>query len=166
MLVRAGWRDEGVAWYGIGGAMAVEAPQFLRPSGGTHPALGSVPNLNIEVSIGAQRVYVKSGGKTIYTMATSTGMGNSTPCGHFSVQNRGPNFYNRSEGMGANYWVSVERLGVYLFHSVPTDFQGRYIMSEAYKLGQPVSHGCVRLSVPDAKWLYDQLPAGTPVFIY
>ncbi|MDB6823838.1 L,D-transpeptidase [Bifidobacterium longum] len=53
-----------------------------------------------------------------------------------------------------------------LFHTVPTDSSGRYIVSEANKLGSPASHGCVRLTVPDVKWLYEQLPQGTTVHIY
>ena len=165
-LVNAGWRNEGIAWYGIGGAKAAPQPQWLRPSEGAYPSLANVPGLNIEVSLAAQRVYVKSGSNTIYTMIASTGMGNSTPRGIFHVQNRGLNFYNPNEGMGANYWVSWKDWGVYLFHSVPTDANGNYIVSEANKLGQPASHGCVRLSIPDAKWLYEQLPAGVQVHIY
>ncbi|WP_165541109.1 L,D-transpeptidase, partial [Bifidobacterium longum] len=37
---------------------------------------------------------------------------------------------------------------------------------EPNKLGSPASHGCVRLTVPDVKWLYEQLPQGTTVHIY
>jgi lipoprotein-anchoring transpeptidase ErfK/SrfK len=32
--------------------------------------------------------------------------------------------------------------------------------------GFPVSHGCVTLGVPDAEWLYNWTPAGTPVWIH
>ena len=56
--------------------------------------------------------------------------------------------------------------GPYLFHSVPTGQNfGDYLEDEAMKLGQPASHGCVRLTVADAKWFYDQVPDGTPVTI-
>ena len=33
-------------------------------------------------------------------------------------------------------------------------------------LGKPVSHGCVRLDINDAKWLYEFVPSGTTVKIY
>lgn len=33
-------------------------------------------------------------------------------------------------------------------------------------IGRSVSHGCVRLSNEDIAWLYDNVPVGTPVFIY
>ena len=66
--------------------------------------------------------------------------------------------------MGADYWVQF--YGPYLFHSVPTGQNfGDYLEDEAMKLGQPASHGCVRLTVADAKWFYDQVPDGTPVTI-
>lgn len=34
------------------------------------------------------------------------------------------------------------------------------------RLGSTASHGCVRLNVRDAKWIYDNCPSGTPVEIY
>ncbi|MBW3093178.1 L,D-transpeptidase [Bifidobacterium sp. 82T10] len=131
-----------------------------------YPNLSTVQGLNIEVSLARQRVYVKSGSRTIYTMLASTGMDDSTPHGTYYVQNRGVSFYNSGEGMGANYWVSWKDYGTYLFHTVPTDASGNYIVSEADKLGHPASHGCVRLTVPDAQWLYNQLPEGTKVVIH
>ena len=34
------------------------------------------------------------------------------------------------------------------------------------KLGNAASHGCVRLTTADAKWIYDCCPLGTTVMIY
>ena len=49
---------------------------------------------------------------------------------------------------------------------MPTDENGNYITSEAKKLGKKASsHGCVRLSVADAKWLYNNVTTGTKVVI-
>lgn len=52
-----------------------------------------------------------------------------------------------------------------LFHS--TTYSLLYpdtLNAEAYEqLGQNVSAGCVRLPAEDAKWIYDNVPAGTPV---
>ncbi|MBC7345294.1 MAG: L,D-transpeptidase, partial [Clostridia bacterium] len=33
-------------------------------------------------------------------------------------------------------------------------------------LGQPASHGCIRLTMEDARWIYDHIPRGAPVHIY
>ena len=45
------------------------------------------------------------------------------------------------------------------------DKDGQVIQEEAEKLGQPSSHGCVRLSIEDAKWIYDNVPEKTKVVI-
>lgn len=38
--------------------------------------------------------------------------------------------------------------------------------AEFNKLGKKASHGCIRVSTADAKWMYDNCPAGTKVTIY
>lgn len=53
--------------------------------------------------------------------------------------------------------------GSYMFHSVLYDFSGEKIIDE--RLGARISHGCVRLSPTDSKWLYATIPVGTAVFI-
>ena len=34
------------------------------------------------------------------------------------------------------------------------------------RVGIPLSHGCVRLVIDNAKWIYDTIPAGTTVVVY
>lgn len=49
--------------------------------------------------------------------------------------------------------------GPYLFHSVVyTRYKDRYSLHKAEykKLGKSASHGCIRLQVEDAKWIYDR----------
>ncbi|MBM3713605.1 MAG: L,D-transpeptidase, partial [Actinobacteria bacterium] len=65
---------------------------------------------------------------------------------------------------GAYYWTRF--YGPYLIHSVPFDKNGNIISEEYAKLGSPASHGCVRLEVEDAKWLYEVLPLGINVSIH
>ncbi len=133
------------------------------------------PNMNVKhknwlfVSTKKQRVYVMSPKhKVLYTMYCSTGSGNSaTPKGTYHIQaERGSHFYNASSGEGANYWTSWKNHGIYLFHSVPVNKNGKYLMKDAHELGKKAnSHGCVRLSVPDAKWINQYVPFGTKVVI-
>ena len=135
------------------------------PSGGAYPDVTRTPITSVRVDLSDQRTYLLSGDSVIYTMVSSTGMDGSTPVGEYHVTTRGAHFYNPSEQMGADWWVGFID-STYLFHTVPTtEAAGDYIESEAVKLGQPASHGCVRLTVSDAKWLYDYLPADTPVSI-
>ncbi len=53
----------------------------------------------------------------------------------------------------------------YLFHSVPyADKDPSTLFDASYNnLGRAVSHGCIRLCVRDAKWIYDNVPLGTQV---
>ncbi|WP_407889254.1 L,D-transpeptidase [Levilactobacillus sp. N40-8-2] len=135
-----------------------------------YPNLKSYPNAWLDVNTSKQRVYVKNGNKVLYTMYCSTGTGkeNGTPHGTYYIQaERGKFFYNQSSGEGAKYWVSWKDHGIYLFHSVPTDKDGNFIESEAKELGKTAaSHGCVRLSVSDAKWVYNNVPYGMKVVIH
>ena len=66
----------------------------------------------------------------------------------------------------ARCWYATQFSGNYLFHSVlyyqnswpSTVMDGR--------VGEGVSHGCVRLQVDNAEWIYDNIPRGTKVIVY
>lgn len=55
-----------------------------------------------------------------------------------------------------------------LFHSVPYTASSNDALEywEYDKLGQTASEGCVRLTVRDAKWIYNNCPSGTMVEFY
>jgi lipoprotein-anchoring transpeptidase ErfK/SrfK len=146
------------------------AIDWLRPSSGPYPALSRTAKVWIKVSLERQSVEIMSSDKSVYTMIASTGRDvprdDATPQGVFAVQReRGLSFYSARLGEGARYWVSWLHHGEYLFHSVPTDSKGRIIAEEARRLGQKASHGCIRLTLPDAKWLYENIRPGTKVVI-
>lgn len=59
--------------------------------------------------------------------------------------------------------------GNILFHSVPYTKRGDNSSLEYWeydKLGTPASLGCIRLTVKNAKWIYDNCAAGTKVYFY
>ena len=71
--------------------------------------------------------------------------------------------------MGPSYGQWSTRIsGSFLFHSVTYSSKKNNKLSvSAYnKLGTMCSHGCVRLTAGDAKWIYDNCPIGTTVKIY
>ena len=56
--------------------------------------------------------------------------------------------------------------GYYLFHSILYYQESAPITVMDPTLGAAVSHGCVRLPLDKALWIYDNVPAGTKVVIY
>ena len=138
-----------------------------------YPDLSKYSNLSFHVSISQNRTYLESNGQVIYVFYSSTGEDQygGTPTGTYQIDNyRAPSFYSAREAEGANNSVGIninENPGLYLFHSVPVDSTGAYIVANGELLGKAkASHGCIHLSVADSKWVYDQqFPAGTPVVI-
>ena len=58
--------------------------------------------------------------------------------------------------------------GSILFHSVPYTERNKWSLEywEYDKLGTAASLGCIRLTVENAKWIYNNCPAGTQVEFY
>lgn len=119
----------------------------------------------IDVDLQKQRVSVYDAqNRLINSFVCSSGMdGSDTPKGQYKVQERGYSFFSKKYQEGAYYWVQF--MGNYLFHSVPFDKNENIETGEISKLGNKASHGCVRLAINDAKWIYDNVPKGTLVNI-
>ena len=86
----------------------------------------------------------------------------STPTvsGSFTVSSRGYSFGTSS--YTCYYYTQFH--GNYLFHSV-LYYAGTRRVKDG-RLGQQLSHGCVRLAIGNAYWLYKNIPNGTKVYIY
>jgi len=54
-----------------------------------------------------------------------------------------------------------------MFHSVLYSEKDTSTLREGsvYALGSPASHGCIRLSVKNAKWLFEHCKRGTVVIV-
>lgn len=113
-------------------------------------------------------VYAKDGsnGYIIPVKAMICSTGYSTPTGTFYT----PAKYRWHTLMGPSYGQWCTRIyKSFLFHSV---FYNGYnnnnaLSVSAYnKLGITASHGCVRLTAGDAKWIYDNCKLSTKVIIY
>ena len=125
----------------------------------------AVKPLWVHVSISTQNVTVyDANNQVVESFMCSTGFpGDDTPTGTFSVYKRGTKFMNDELKEGGYYYVAFYK--TYYFHSVPIDENGNIITSVANDLGHEDSHGCVHLTVTDAKWMYDNIPNGTKVVI-
>ncbi|WP_338900692.1 L,D-transpeptidase family protein [Clostridium perfringens] len=124
-------------------------------------------NYLVFVNIAEQKTYVYEGSKNNWTLdktfTCSTGIeGKETPIGIFTVQTRAPWFFSPKYGQGGKYYVQF--MGNYLFHSIPFNSDKTTISDPT--LGVPASHGCIRLSVEDSKWLYDNVQNGSKIIIY
>ena len=127
----------------------------------------------IRVSVGDQRVYVYAlddndeYSECVKTMKCSTGKkATPTPLGVFE-ESTGPGekwHYFKKFDCWAQYAYYIE--GSILFHSVIYNTRGGKATSGSVNaLGHRASHGCVRLSVENAKWIYENCPAHTRVII-
>lgn len=95
------------------------------------------------------------------TIVCSTGENKSpTKTGIYKIKDRGEWFYSDYFNSGAMYWVRY--CGSYLFHSVAMD-KDRNIINDT--LGKKSSAGCIRMSVEDSKWFYENSPEGSTVFV-
>lgn len=101
--------------------------------------------------------------KPVKAMSCSTGA--ATPIGTFPLGEK----MRWHTLMGPCYGQYCTRIhGGVLFHSVWYYRQTPSSLSASSynKLGITASHGCVRLCVADAKWIYDNVPSGSPVTVY
>ena len=103
--------------------------------------------------------------KPVKAMVCSVGKNGATPRGNYRTQAK----YRWHTLMGNVHGQYCTRIYKgYLFHSVWYYSRNKSAQStkEYNKLGKAASHGCVRLTVADSKWLYDRCPTGTKVTIY
>lgn len=106
--------------------------------------------------------------KEVRTMVCSTGKTSTpTPLGTYSCDGRACDrwYYFKEFHCYAQYAYRI--FGGILFHSVTYSSMNESTISRGAlnNLGKRASHGCVRLTVEDAKWIFDNCPNGTTVTI-
>lgn len=128
----------------------------------------------LKISTKDQRVYAykpdKNGEYTVLarTMKCSTGK-DVTPTPKGTFQNgTGPGarwHFFKKFNCWAQYAYYID--GDIMFHSVLYNQKdGPVTQSSVNNLGRKASHGCVRLSVEDAKWVYTNCPRNTKIIVY
>jgi hypothetical protein len=107
---------------------------------------------HIEVSKSRQILMIVRSGETVWYLPVSSGAGGITPVGNYRILWKalatttwlGPAILYRTMTFHTHY-------AIHGFPSVPT---------------YPASHGCVRVPIWVADWLYQQSPVGERVYVY
>jgi LysM repeat protein len=137
-------------------ATATPVPPTPAPTQPPMPAAGSANDGRwIDVNLTTQTLVAFEGETAVFTARTSTGLpGTPTVVGRYTIQSKYPAVHMSGPG--------------YSLPNVPWTmfFYKGYAIHGAYwhnKFGQPMSHGCVNLSVADAQWVYNFASVGTLV---
>lgn len=122
----------------------------------------------LDVNLKEQNMSISKNNKIIKKIPCSTGLigdqDTETPLGVFYVQSKGEYFYSNKYNEGARYYIKF--FSNYLIHSIPVNEKGNIIEDERKKLGFPASHGCIRISIQDAEWIYKNIPEGSSILIH
>ena len=126
----------------------------------------SISNTNnyILVNLSEQRVYIFYGTnhnwKLINTFSCASGRPETpTINGHFFLGVKGP-YFKSGETVYCKYFSQIS--GNYLFHSILYDKSGNILDGD---LGAVASHGCIRLALENAKYIYESIPIGSGIWI-
>jgi lipoprotein-anchoring transpeptidase ErfK/SrfK len=119
----------------------------------------------LKVSLGARRLTVLEGGKAVahYTVAVGAPYA-PTPTGRFAVTDR-----LLTGDPSGPYGCCILALSAHSPHAIQGWTGGTRIAihstPETSSIGEAASHGCVRVTLPEGRWLLDHIPLGTPTLI-
>ncbi len=157
----------------IDAALAVATRPLIKPE--AKPVAPSVTSSNfgpvIVIHRGSNEMFVYDGERPWRTLPVATGQSiYPTPLGSWHIADMQRNPWWRPPdsawarglqpippGPGnplGTRWMGLDAAGVGM-HGTP----------DAASIGYSASHGCIRMEIPDAEWLFDQVHIGTPVFI-
>jgi lipoprotein-anchoring transpeptidase ErfK/SrfK len=138
----------------------------------TLPATAAKPQAIIVIHRGSNRLYLYNGVRLVRTFPVATGQAiYPTPLGHFQIVVKwvNPWWYPPTQDAWARglkpvppgpgnplgtRWMGISAPGV-----------GIHGTNEPWSIGHSESHGCIRMQVSSAEWLFTRVQIGTPVFI-
>ncbi len=116
----------------------------------------------IDVNITTQTITAFEGNTVVKSVLVSTGVSwHPTPIGHYAVYMKIPS-QTMSGGAGAEYYY-LPNVPWVMYFAGANAIHGTYWHRN---FGHPMSHGCVNLTIDDAKWFYDWASIGTPVITH
>ena len=132
---------------------------------GFNPALaeGARLDVSLRVNLSSQTLDYLLNGYVWKSFPISSGKASTpTPTGEFKVNNKIKKAWSQTYGLWMPYWLGLNA-GSIGIHELPIWPNG-YREGENH-LGTPVSHGCIRLGLDAASYIYDRIPVGTTVLI-
>lgn len=122
------------------------------------------------------KTFTVSVGRDVSSMGTASALNISssfTPLGSYSVSSNGAATkytlkpMNEPDGSVVYARWATHIVGNVYFHAIAVGSQSHYALNPVTynKLGSPASAGCIRMTVADAKWIYDYVASGSEVNI-
>lgn len=124
-----------------------------------------------KVVLSEQRAYFyNSRRRLVATIPVSTGLDDTTPVGSFRVFSKSESaFYAPDPAEKMRWMIRFTRGsggGNIGFHSVPFRIVDGVEVPSPTPLGRaPSSHGCIRVSDADARWIFENMAIGTVVTV-
>ena len=119
----------------------------------------------LRVSLAGRRLMVLENGHVVRRYTVAVGAPSSpTPAGQFAVTDR-----IRTQDPAGPYGCCILALSAVAPHAIQGWSGGTRIAihstPETSTIGEAVSHGCVRLTLGEGRWLLAHIPLGTPTLI-
>jgi len=119
----------------------------------------------IDIDLSDQRLHLFENSKIVKTFIISSGTAKTpTPKGEFKIYEKKKLHWTGTEKYQQYLPYSLRFYGAYLIHEVPYNKAG--VRDGLDKLGQPASHGCIRLNIGDAEQVFNWAKIGTKVVIH
>jgi lipoprotein-anchoring transpeptidase ErfK/SrfK len=119
----------------------------------------------LRVSLSARRLLVFNGGRIVQRDRVAVGGPDApTPTGRFAVTD-----LLATDTPAGPYGCCIVALSALAPHAIQGWGGGNRIAihatTDTASIGQPVSHGCLRLTTAEGRWLMSHVPLGTPTLI-
>lgn len=120
-------------------------------------------DISLHLNLKEQKLDYRLNNLTWKSFSVSTGKASMpTPKGEFEILNKIEKAWSRTYGLWMPYWLGLNSPSIGI-HELPVWPNG-YREGENH-LGIPVSHGCIRLGVNSAAYVYERVAVGTKVII-
>lgn len=135
------------------------------------PQRGRIDIAFSRIVLDEQRAYFyNTRRRLIATLPVSTGTDDQTPVGTFKVYSKSAQTFYAPDPTERMKWMTRftkgREGGAIGFHGIPYKVTKRGEIPMFTPLGQyPVSHGCIRVRVADAKWIFENMKIGTTVSV-